>query len=429
MRKGLRGIFAIWIVSSTPLMAQTASTPTPPKAALGFQETASDAPALVQTSSTPTPPKAALGFQNTSSNAPALDFGNATADIYRFWARGEYLLWWVKNTPTPPLVTTGSSNDAFPGAIGQPSTRVLFGGSADYGATSGGRFSLGGWLDCEHTIGLEASGFLLERRSVGFNAASDPSGNPPLYLPLFRADLGHEGVYRISDPVVGLNGGVAVNSQMRLWGAEANGVFNAWRRNGLSIDLLAGFRYVDLAETLTIQTNSTDFVNQINDVTYDRFSTRNQFYGGQVGARAALQYGRLSLELAGKVALGANHETVNVNGTTTETGVGSANPGTFPGGVFAQPSNIGQASRNQFAVIPEGQFKVGYQLRPNIRATVGYDILYWNEVVRPGSQMDRNVNPTQSLGGTLVGPPLPAPQFNRTDFWAQGVSFGLEFRY
>ena len=222
---------------------------------------------------------------------------------------------------------------------------------------------------------------------------------------------------------------MAVSSQMRLWGAEANGVLNAWRRNGLSIDLLAGFRYADLTERLTIQTNSTDFVNQINDVTSDAFSTRNQFYGGQLGFRAGLQYGRVSLELAGKVALGANHESVIINGSTTETGAGSANPGTFPGGVFTQQSNIGGTTRNQFAVIPEGQLRVGYQLRPNIVATVGYDIVYWNQVVRPGSQADRGINPTQSLANVLVGPAAPAPQFHRTDFWAQAISFGLEFRY
>ena len=31
--------------------------------------------------------------------------------------------------------------------------------------------------------------------------------------------------------------------------------------------------------------------------------------------------------------------------------------------------------------------------------------------------------------GALVGPSQPSPLFNRTDFWAQGVTFGLEFRF
>ena len=48
--------------------------------------------------------------------------------------------------------------------------------------------------------------------------------------------------------------------------------------------------------------------------------------------------------------------------------------------------------------------------------------------------MDHNINPTQSplfgnTGGLLVGQAIPAPPFNRSDFWAHGVNFGLEFRF
>ena len=66
----------------------------------------------------------------------------------------------------------------------------------------------------------------------------------------------------------------------------------------------------------------------------------------------------------------------------------------------------------------------------------GYSALYWNQVVRPGNQMDRGINLSQNqnpsfntAGGGLVGPALPAPQFNRSDFWAQGGTFGVEFQY
>jgi len=52
-------------------------------------------------------------------------------------------------------------------------------------------------------------------------------------------------------------------------------------------------------------------------------------------------------------------------------------------------------------------------------------------VVRPGDQIDRNVNPSQIAGGgsTLVGLPYPVQLFRRSDFYAQGLSVGLEFRY
>ena len=51
--------------------------------------------------------------------------------------------------------------------------------------------------------------------------------------------------------------------------------------------------------------------------------------------------------------------------------------------------------------------------------------------MRPGNQIDRNLNLTQgALGnGALTGVALPAPLFNRSDFWAQGINLGFEFRF
>ena len=50
-----------------------------------------------------------------------------------------------------------------------------------------------------------------------------------------------------------------------------------------------------------------------------------------------------------------------------------------------------------------------------------------------GDQIDLTVNPTQLATptgpGTLVGPARPAFQFDGTDFWAQGINFGMELRY
>ena len=62
-------------------------------------------------------------------------------------------------------------------------------------------------------------------------------------------------------------------------------------------------------------------------------------------------------------------------------------------------------------------------------------MMYWIRVLRPGNQIDHGVNLTQNAVldpngvGMLVGPARPVPPFNRSDFWAQGLSLGLEFRY
>lgn len=372
--------------------------------------------------------------------APVVDLRpQETGDDHRIWGSGEYLLWWVKNAPLPvPLVTTGDPNVGFPlvssaGAIGQPGTRVLFGGSdASFGAFSGMRFTIGGWLDCGRVVGVEGSGFLLERRTNQFATGSDALGNPPLYLPAFNVQDGAERAVAISDPVRQYSGDVFVTSTLQLWGAEFNGVLNVWRRTGLEVTLLAGVRYADLTENLNIHNTTNDLLFVTTTVLNDHFSTRNQFYGGQLGGRVSWQRDRFSVDVTGKVALGATHQVVNIQGDITQSGPGAFAPGTFAGGLYAQPTNIGRRTANEFTVLPAVGLKLGYQITPRLRAYAGYDFMYWNQVARPGNQIDRNINQSQSPifgGGALVGQASPTPLFDRTDFWVHGMNFGLEFRY
>jgi hypothetical protein len=419
MRNGLLGFLGILIVGTSPLLGQSET----PRAVLGFRE----------------PEKTAAAPVIKELQAPA------NADAYQIWGRGEYLLWWVKGAPLPvPIVTTGDPTVGFPalntaGAIGQPGTQVLLGNSTQhFGAFSGMRFTLGAWLDCERTVGIEGSGFLLERRTSQFTAASDGAGNPTLYFPIFSGIAGAERGIAIADPLRRFAGDVFVNSTLELWGAELNGSVLFMSRPGLEITLLAGFRYADLKENLAIHNSTIDLVFGNATSQTDAFDTRNQFYGGQLGGRASWQSERLSLDLTGKFALGATHQVVNINGEITQFGPNALVPpglGTSPGALFTQPSNIGRRTTNQFTVLPSLEAKLGYQVSSRLRASVGYDLMYWNQVVRPGNQIDRRVNLSQNAvldpngAGVLVGPAVPTPLFQRTDFWAQGVSFGLEFRY
>ena len=96
-----------------------------------------------------------------------------------FWARADYLLWWIKNSSVPALVTTGSPTDINPGALGQPGTSVLFGGNINNQVRSGGRFSFGLWFNDENTLGIEGGYFFLGQRSVRFNDSSAGGGSSP----------------------------------------------------------------------------------------------------------------------------------------------------------------------------------------------------------------------------------------------------------
>jgi hypothetical protein len=81
------------------------------------------------------------------------------------------------------------------------------------------------------------------------------------------------------------------------------------------------------------------------------------------------------------------------------------------------------------------ELRLGYPLNHHARVFVGYDVLYWTEVARPGEQISHSVNLTQNAVldptgvGKLVGPAQPAPFLKHSDFWAQGLNVGIEFRY
>jgi hypothetical protein len=277
--------------------------------------------------------------------------------------------------------------------------------------------------------GIEASGFMLPNQTSSFFAGSNGSGNPPIYIPVFRADLGREGSVTISDPLLGFAGSVAIHTESQIWGTELNVLRNLYRSNCSRFDLVLGFRQLALEESLTLDTNVQDLIFNVHNMEHDSFITRNYFYGGQIGGKLNYRSGRFFFEGLGTVALGFTHEIVSISGRNIQTGAGGIPVGTFPGGIFTMPSNISQNSRDEFAVVPHAQLKIGWNLTKTLSLNAAYDALYWSDVVRPGNQIDRSINPTQQLGGTLTGPARPEPLFNSSSIWMQGVSLGVELKF
>lgn len=384
-----------------------------------------------------------------ASASPAIIEGpEPTVSAPRFWARGEYLFWWVKGAPLPfPLLTLGDS--AGQGALGQPGTRVLVGGSPlDFDPASGGRFALGAWLDDCERLGIEGNYFFLGRRATDRSFQSDGQGQPLSAIPFFQVGSGAgtnplftptgagETSTLVSAP--GRFAGAAVfDLTTELQGAELNAVGRVYQSDNLTVELLGGFRYLNLREGFTLDTSSPSLPPMTDVfVTRDRFDAHNSFYGGQLGARVEYALGKASLGLAGKVALGTMQEKVSISGALITNDLNGFGPlQVFPGGYLALPSNIGSYHTGRFAVVPEATLTVGYWLTARLRASVGYNFLYLSEVARPGNQIDRAINPLQAPAITgnppapLVGAARPAFAFRQDDFWAQGLNFGLEFRF
>jgi hypothetical protein len=140
------------------------------------------------------------------------------------------------------------------------------------------------------------------------------------------------------------------------------------------------------------------------------------------------QQGRWGWDAMGKIALGNIHETAIISGVTKVMVPGIGND-TQQGSLLALPSNIGRYSRDRFTVVPELQFNLTYCVSQNIRARFGYTFLYMSRVAQAARQIDTGVNPSQIGGDPLVGAARPAFHFKNSDFWAQGMNFGLEFNW
>jgi hypothetical protein len=384
-----------------------------------------------------------------STPADAGDQGPGWADRFSSfdlhphgWVSADYMRWFLRRQPLPiPLVTTGSPVAPVPGALGQPGTQIVYGGDLPERSFNGYRAEIGTWLDDNHCWGVQASGFVLPKYTTSaLSIASDPNGNPPLYIPVFRTDLNMERSVTISDPVAVLNppgpitGFFTVPMYSQLWGLELNAIAgNICKCESARLDFLVGVRYLDLREGLEFDLQQNAVNQGITTQLFDRFSTSNRFYGGQVGAHGSVECSILSLELTGKIALGCTHESSVISGATTVTGPGVAvppGPGTFAGGIFTTPSNIRRLATDVFAVVPQVQARVGVRVTDMVKLYAAYDVLYWSDTVRPGNQINRNVNFTELLGGPVVGAPGASPSLNNsTFFWAQGVSVGMEISF
>jgi hypothetical protein len=367
------------------------------------------------------------GAYPVEADSGCLADGCCVDGCHHLWVRGEYLMWWFKNSPAPPLLTGSLGLTGNPGALGDPGTTVLFGGGAGINTDthSGARFSAGYWFDDQQCYGVEGSFFFLGQR--GTHAFAGSTGFPGLFRPFFSPS-GASLTEEVAGPLPPRAGLFTADLESRLWGAEVNFRHNLWCCDWYRLDLIEGFRFVGLDETLQIAEVRTDLTSPPSApiLVTDRFRTSNRFYGAQVGALQEFHFGRWYIDVNGKVALGSTHQVVDINGSTS---VGGGPP--VVGGFLAQASNIGHFGRERFCVVPEVGMNVGYQITDYLRLYVGYNFLYMSSVVRPGDQIDQVVSrPTiPPVGGGSPPGARPRFAFQGTDFWAQGVNFGLEFRY
>ncbi len=365
--------------------------------------------------------------------------GDKQRYLRRTWTRFDYLYWDVPGYYTPALVTTAPQGvlPTLPGAT------VQFGnGLVDDGYRSGGRVQSGIWFDDEQIAGVQFEFFGLGGASTNFNLASN--SNPSLGIPFFNTNPGVNAedailVANFAGGVPTLTGDVSVVSSSNIYSAGFLLRHLLVKDRHTRVDFLGGYRYFKMDEGLSLSSSTTSqsatsglavgTVIDINDV----FDTDNDFNGGEFGVNISRSRGCWSLDVLAKVALGSNRQTVRINGQTSVT-VPNVAPVITNQGVFSQSSvpgytgNIGQYDRSQFMAIPELGVTVGYQATKNIRTTFGYTFIYLSDVVRPGNQIDRNVNGTL-FTPNFNGPQTPQLRWDSRDAFMYGFSFGAELTF
>lgn len=375
--------------------------------------------------------------------AVALEEPALAASPSRVWFNAEHVLWWIKPHPLPVPVATYALppfTTPNPGALGDPGTVIAL-GDKDIGTSvrNGGRFTAGLWLDDAQQIGLETSYFFLGRRDDSRGVAIN--GNvpgPALGVPIFDptgvgTGTGAPGETFLVVGIPGLSSAFSsVTVSTFLEGGELNGIFKLSTTAARQVELIAGVRYLHLEEKMTLA-NDLAGVGPIAGVQValaDQFNTNNRFYGPQVGVRTSTTFGRFFASGTAKLGIGEMHQTIHVAGvTSTGGGIGD---GVLPGGIFAQASNSGDHSHDSFSVIPEVNLNVGVNVTRNIQAYIGYTFLEVTGVLRPGDQLDHQLNLTQAPAISGVppgGPARPVLPFKTNDFWTQGLNFGVALRY
>lgn len=346
----------------------------------------------------------------------------------RLWVEMEYLAWASKPTQLPALVSTSplGTDPADAGILG-PDGSVLFGGrQTQHDLRSGARLNFGYWFTPEHAAGVETHLLWLDGHKIDQFAA----GGDDLILanPFIDDTTGVNSAVLISYP--GLQDGEArVRSNMQLFGVELLGRCMLGVQGCSRLDFVGGYRFLRLDDNARVDSvflsldDSTGFDADSIVARTDGFSSKNEFHGGEFGLVYRWWNCCWAVNLTGKVALGGTRTIARVGGQTTV--ISPTDDVTVtPGGVFAQPSNIGQYARSDFAAIGDIGIKVEYAFTPQLRLTAGYNWLTWSSVARIGDSIDTTIDPSQIAPGSNPAATRPSFAFRPNSFWSHGLTFG-----
>jgi hypothetical protein len=374
---------------------------------------------------------------------PCPSCGGCCGPRSMFWARGEFMVFAFTRQNAPVLATSGATANNLP--LGAGSSVLFDASSLPHSPFVGGKFDIGFWFPNHSDFGLDVGAFFFVQRQVRFSASggdnlaigrpfieesTDPGGNGRPAAPTGTQTAEITGAPGIA------NGTIGIVASTRAYGFDPNLRMKLLCGPNWWLDGLVGYRYFELDDSIAITENITPNQTVLpgvqSIVLQDSYATRNTFNGAQVGLEGEWRFlPRWSLGGSVKIAAGDLMQQIRISGGTNATFTDGTSQN-FPAGFFTQRSNIGNFTRHQFSVLPELGLKVNFDVTDHLRLYAGYDVMYLANVVRAGDQIDTRINSSQaplSPSPQVFGPPLPSVLFKKSDFWAQGVNFGLEYHY
>jgi len=337
------------------------------------------------------------------------------------WFSAEYILWRLDGSKRlPPLVTASPSSVPIADAaqLDEPGTFILAGDEkVNNDWRSGYRFSGGFWLDCCQTCGIGADYF--ELGDDDFNFLSPQDSSIITGRPFFNTQTGQDDAELVSVPNE-LDGTANVRSTDSFRGAGLTLNKSLWRccdpccGTAAGLTMIGGYRFYEYDTNLSITENLTvlpgttaPLVPGTTFFVQDRFRTHNEFNGGEMGLQGYKKRCCWWVDGMAKVAMGNQHRTVRVNGTTI-VDVPNGGVAIAEGGLLtSSQTNIGRYDDNDFVVIPEFRLGLGACVTKRIAVRAGYNCIIWSDVARAGSHLPpglevdpRNLPPVQQGGGS-----------------------------
>lgn len=343
------------------------------------------------------------------------------------WANFDYLLMFHKGRWFPTLARVSQTGIA--------DAQVVFGEDrvADE-PHSGGRLEIGTWLNPCRTWGIGARFVAFADAPVRLNLAAgdfayidrpftDNFTNPPT-----------SNAFVVASPTAQTQGSLDILTNSDIRGFDVFGKTLFWQSCDARIDFVFGYANSRIDENLSIDTLTSPVSGGAAFPTLavsDVFNTKNEYNAGLIGLSGEYRRGWWGLELFARFGFGNMRQSVSISGTTTsQTSAAPADTITTAGGFLAQPTNSGTWTQDDFSFMEDVGLKLVWYPRERVKVSLGYNLMYWTSVARPGNHIDMQNN-SGWFPQTGPDPTTPYPRFiwNPSDLFVHGLTTGVEFTF